>query len=94
MNQEKLEEMEEVLNSIFTPSFSALVEKYYSQLYHGGFENDQDIYTQDIIDFMDNHKTDYRQDLIMLCGVLASIVKQARRKIPELRFKNENKYRD
>jgi len=90
MNKEKIKEMEEVINSIFTPSFSALFEKYYSDLYQSGLEKDQDIYTNDVIDFMNQHKTDYRQDIVMACAILTNIIKQGRKKVPELRFKDED----
>jgi len=92
MNQEKKKEMEEVINSIFTSSFSTLFEEYYKQLYLRGDEKEQEVYTADIMDFMNNHKTDYRQDIVMLSGILINIVKKGRKTIPELRLKDENKY--
>ena len=94
MNQEKMKELEEVINSIFTPSFSTLFEKYYKQLYLSGGEKEQEVYTADIMDFMVQHKTDYRQDIIMLCGILTTIIRKGRKTIPELRLDNENKDRN
>jgi len=94
MNQEKKKEMEEVINSIFTSSFSTLFEEYYKQLYLSGDEKEQEVYTADIMDFMVQHKTDYRQDIVMLCGILTTIIRKGRKTIPELRLDNENKDRN
>jgi len=90
MNQEKMKEKEEVIDSIFTSSFSTLFEEYYKQLYLNGGEKEQEVYTCDIIDFMNTHKTNYKQDIVMLCGILINIIKKGRKTVPELRLKNED----
>lgn len=94
MNQKEIDEMEEVLKSIFTSPFSNLIEQYHGQIKLADKEKELLVYTGDIIDFMNQHKTDYRQDIAMLCGILAKLVNQAKKKAPELRFKDEDKYRD
>ena len=94
MNQKEIEEMEEVIKSIFTSPFSNLLEKYHNQIKTADKEKELLVYTGDIIDFMNQHKTDYKQDMAMLCGILVKLVNQAKKKVPELRFENEDKYRD
>ena len=82
----KRENMVEVIDSIFTPSFAALIENYYKTLNDNNKSKEQVVYIGDIIDFMNQHKTDYRQDITMLCGILIKLVEKARKQAPELTF--------
>jgi len=90
MNQENIIENTKIINSIFNPSFSNLVNKYYSEMYKEDEGTELDIYVQDILDVMNVHKTNYKQDIVMLSGILTLLVKNLRKKALELNFENES----
>jgi len=86
MNQEKRTESVKIIDFIFTPSFVKLIDKYYNEMYQEDEGTELDIYVQDILDIMDVHNTNYKQDIVMLSGILAILVKQFKNKVPELKL--------